>query len=68
MIASNGNVELAGGNGKHLMKNEVHKCIGGFKFFMALCSNTVYPDTAGFFNDIEAFCKLIEEECSLARA
>lgn len=68
LIASNGNVKLAEQNGTHFMKNEVHKCGCGFKFFMALCCNAVYPDTAGFFNDVEAFCELIEEECSLARA
>lgn len=68
LIESNGNVELAERNGTHFMKNEVHKCGYGFKFFKALCCNAIYPDTARSFIDIEAFCELIEQECSLAKA
>ena len=68
LIESNGNVQLAERNGTHFMKNEVHKCGCGFQFFKTLCCNAVYPDTAGFLMDIEAFCELIEQEYSLARA
>lgn len=67
LIASNGDADLAKRNGAHFMKNEVNQCGCGFDFFKALCTNAAYPDTAGFFNDIEAFCERIEEECSLAR-
>lgn len=68
LIASDGDVVLAKRNGAHFMKNEVKKCGCGFDFFKALCSNAAHPDTAGFFNDIEAFCEQVEEECVLAKA
>lgn len=67
-IASDGDADLAKENGTHFMKNEVNNCACGFDFFKALCSNAGNPDTAGFFNEIEAFCEKVEEECDLARA
>lgn len=68
LIASDGDADLAKRNGIHFMRNEVNKCECGFDFFKALCSNAAHPDTAGFFDDIEVFCEMIEEECVLARA
>lgn len=65
--ASNEEFDLDQRNGTHFMKNEVHKCGCGFEFFKGICSKAIYLDTAGFFNDVEAFYKRIEDEGVLCK-
>lgn len=45
------------------MTGEVIKCDFGFSFFEALISPELYHDIGEYFNEVEAFCEKVEQEC-----
>lgn len=68
IICSNREVERASRSAEIFMTGDIVKCGFGFYFFDRLLSKDVHENIDELFNDIEDFCKAVEQECVQSRA
>lgn len=55
--------ERAAASAEFLMTGDVVQCNFGFYFFDRLLSKDVHENIHKLFDDIEAFCRAVEQEC-----
>lgn len=67
LICSARDEERAAASARFFMTGDVVKCNFGFYFFDRLLSKDVHENIHELFDDIEAFCRAVEQECVQSR-
>lgn len=68
LICSASDMERAKASAGSFMTGDIIKCGFGYYFFDRLLSKDVHENIHEFFNDIEVFCRAVEQKCVDSRA